>query len=102
TVTVLLNDGIWGAGPQGPAVPLTDLPPLSEPAVAPSRADVPSTAAPPRPLVEAEDLWAAVVQDEQPVRARPAPAVWADDAWLSLLGTDDRWLAGAFPTRLGD
>src|SRR5262249_30561606 len=97
TVTVLINDGIWGAGPQGPVARLAGLPPLPEPAEAPSRADVPTTIAPPRPLVEVEDMWvAAGGEDEQPVQARPAPAVRADEDWLSLVGSGDPWPAGTF------
>src|SRR5262249_2259540 len=50
--------------------------------------------------------WAALAGEGEgrsgfrPVNARPAPAVRADGGWLSLLGTDDRWLAWALPEPL--
>src|SRR5262249_23248874 len=96
TVTVLRNDGIWGAGPHGPAARLAGLPPLPELADAPSHADSPTTSTPPRPLVEVDDLWAASVgEDEPPVHARPALVARPDEDWLSLLGVGDPWLVWA-------
>src|SRR5262249_44592969 len=100
TVSVLYNDGDWGAGPQGPAPRLAGLPPFPELTEAPSRADVLTTTARPRPLVEAEDFWAAGGADKQPARARPMSAVRADDAWINLFGIGDRWLVWAFPEPL--
>src|SRR5262249_54600225 len=97
-VTVLLNDGIWGAGPQGPAARLAGLPPAPELADAPSHADAPNMAAAPlQSLGDVEPIRAAAAGEAEPaVQPRPAPVVRADEEWLSLLGSGDPWRAGTF------
>jgi len=90
TVTVLRNDGIWGAGPQVPSIPPPNTRPPANESVGASTGTWAGTAL--RPLADEERLpTEAMDTDAEPWRFRPWSSIprWSDDAWIGLFEPDE-------------